>query len=274
MGEVVEILPEHRNLFAAPIVFVIVVAFQFFSWWLEQLKKGGGKSATATRLRGEIKDILKEASSLSQHGRGNRNPTGAPELVISSDCIHYRRRFPILLQGVKSATATRLRGEIKDILKEASYSSQPSTFAQAAIASAKEKELANCTSLQLHPFNYVFILIIYTITYLHSWGTCIYPYIVTEGNYMQYAWDQSCVCIVTYTLYSYDVFKRRVEWLIKFMQFSMPYYFHVLTYVVLVCWFWRVPVASISRQLVQPFGNAFLFRIYLPSPLFFLFGYF
>ncbi|CAN6541412.1 unnamed protein product [Malus baccata var. baccata] len=66
MGEVVEILPEHRNLFAAPIVFVIVVAFQFFSWWLEQLKKGGGKSATATRLRGEIKDILKVASSLSQ----------------------------------------------------------------------------------------------------------------------------------------------------------------------------------------------------------------
>ncbi|TQE06155.1 hypothetical protein C1H46_008220 [Malus baccata] len=66
MGEVVEILPEHRNLFAAPIVFVIVVAFQFFSWWLEQLKKGGGKSATATRLHGEIKDILKEASSLSQ----------------------------------------------------------------------------------------------------------------------------------------------------------------------------------------------------------------
>ncbi|RXH74909.1 hypothetical protein DVH24_029630 [Malus domestica] len=252
MGEVIETLPEHRSLLAAPIVFIIVVAFQFFSRWLEQLKK-----------------------------------------------------------GVKSATATRLRGEIKDILKEASYSSQPSTFAQAAIASAKEKELANCTSLQLHPFNYVFILIIYTITYLHSWGTCIYPYIVTEGNYMQYAWDQSCVCIVTYTLYSYDVFKRRVEWLIKFMQFSMPYYFHVslthqvkdsnsgtclpdqelhgkeiklsydvylrilfilkvLTYVVLVCWFWRVPVGSISQQLVQPFGNAFLFRIYCPSPLFFL----
>ncbi|XP_062117857.1 protein GET1 isoform X2 [Humulus lupulus] len=29
----------------------------------------------------------------------------------------------------------------------------------------------------------------------------------------------------------------------------------VLTYLVLVCWFWRVPVATISEQLVQPFGR-------------------
>ncbi|KAM1836256.1 hypothetical protein ACFX14_018207 [Malus domestica] len=65
MGEVIETLPEHRSLLAAPIVFIIVVAFQFFSRWLEQLKKGV-KSATATRLRGEIKDILKEASYSSQ----------------------------------------------------------------------------------------------------------------------------------------------------------------------------------------------------------------
>ncbi|CAN6541409.1 unnamed protein product [Malus baccata var. baccata] len=128
MGEVIETLPEHRSLLSAPIVFIIVIAFQFFSRWLEQLKKG----------------------------------------------------------GVKSATATRLRGEIKDILKEASYSSQPSTFAQAAklrrIAASKEKELA----------------------------------------------------------------------------YSRPHL--VLTYVVLVCWFWRVPVASISQQLAQPFGKMISWR--------------
>jgi hypothetical protein len=29
-----------------------------------------------------------------------------------------------------------------------------------------------------------------------------------------------------------------------------------LTYGMLLIWFWRVPVASISQQLVQPFGNA------------------
>ncbi|CAN6680596.1 unnamed protein product [Malus baccata var. baccata] len=129
MGEVIEIIPEHRSLSSAPNVFIIVVAVA---------RAGGVKSATATRLRGEIKDILKEASSLSQ----------------------------------------------------------PSTFAQAAklrrIAASKEKELA----------------------------------------------------------------------------YSRPHL--VLTYVVLVCWFWRVPVASISQQLAQPFGNAFLYRIYCPSPLFFL----
>ncbi|BBH08105.1 hypothetical protein Prudu_020204 [Prunus dulcis] len=52
-------------------------------------------------------------------------------------------------RGVKTATANRLRGEIKDLLKEASSLSQPSTFAQAAklrrMAAVKEKELANCT---------------------------------------------------------------------------------------------------------------------------------
>ncbi|KAM1047517.1 hypothetical protein ACFX2C_026866 [Malus domestica] len=66
MGEVIETLPAYRSSFAAPIVFIVVVAFQFLSRWLEQLKKGGVKNATATRLRGEIKDLLKEASSLSQ----------------------------------------------------------------------------------------------------------------------------------------------------------------------------------------------------------------
>lgn len=29
----------------------------------------------------------------------------------------------------------------------------------------------------------------------------------------------------------------------------------MFTYIVLVLWFWRTPVASISQQLVQPFGN-------------------
>ncbi|XP_048431198.1 protein GET1-like [Pyrus x bretschneideri] len=65
-SDYLETLPAHRSSFAAPIVFIVVVAFQFLSRWLEQLKKGGVKSATATRLRGEIKGLLKEASSLSQ----------------------------------------------------------------------------------------------------------------------------------------------------------------------------------------------------------------
>ncbi|CAN0873647.1 Protein GET1 [Linum grandiflorum] len=29
----------------------------------------------------------------------------------------------------------------------------------------------------------------------------------------------------------------------------------VVTYVVLVCWFWRAPIAVVSQQLVQPFGK-------------------
>lgn len=31
----------------------------------------------------------------------------------------------------------------------------------------------------------------------------------------------------------------------------------VVIYFVLICWFWRAPVAAISQQLVQPFGNIY-----------------
>ncbi|KAI5319872.1 hypothetical protein L3X38_039580 [Prunus dulcis] len=129
MGEVVETLEGHRRSVAAPLVFIVVVVLQFVSRGLQQLKKRGVKTATANRLRGEIKDLLKEASSLSQ----------------------------------------------------------PSTFAQAAklrrMAAVKEKELAN----------FLFIS-------------------------------------------------------------------KVLTYLVLIWWFWRVPIASISQELVQPFGKVLSWR--------------
>ncbi|XP_050376229.1 protein GET1 [Argentina anserina] len=142
-----ETLLEHRISAAAPLVFIIVVAFQFLSRWLEQLKKKGPKTAAGTRLRKEIKELLNEASSLSQ----------------------------------------------------------PSTFAQAAklrrMATAKEKELAN--HQELH--------------------------------------GKEIKC-------SYELYLR------------VLFIFKVLTYFVLVCWFWRVPVAYISQQLVQPFGKVLSWR--------------
>ncbi|KAI5319869.1 hypothetical protein L3X38_039577 [Prunus dulcis] len=142
MGEVVETLEGHRRSVAAPLVFIVVVVLQFVSRGLQQLKKRGVKTATANRLRGEIKDLLKEASSLSQ----------------------------------------------------------PSTFAQAAklrrMAAIKEKELANYQEL--------------------------------HGKERK----------LSYELYLKVLFISKV-----------------LTYLVLIWWFWRVPVASISQQLVQPFGK-------------------
>ncbi|XP_059438514.1 protein GET1-like isoform X3 [Corylus avellana] len=116
---------KHRGSLAAPLIFMIVISFHLLSRWLEHLKKKGSKSTVVIQLRGEINQLLKEASSLSE----------------------------------------------------------PSTFAQATklrrLAAAKEKELANC---------------------------------------------------------------------------------EVLTYFVLICWFWRVPVATISHQLVQPFGRVLSWR--------------
>lgn len=132
MGD--EASEEHQRSLAAPFIFFVVLAFQFASHWIDHFEKGGSK----TKLRGEIKELLKEASSLSQ----------------------------------------------------------PSTFAQAAklrrLAAAKEKELAKCQNL-------------------HDKDTDLYS---------------------------------------KALFFSKG-----LTYLILLIWFWRYPVASISQQLVQPFGR-------------------
>ncbi|KAL9267869.1 GET1-like protein [Drosera capensis] len=96
----------------------------------------------------------------------------------SSDRVHHRFRHPvspqiprtphqginkvvvgsgggpgIILSGTLSETELKLRAEIRELLKEASAYSQPSTFAQAAklrrIAAAKEKELAKIQEVQM-----------------------------------------------------------------------------------------------------------------------------
>jgi hypothetical protein len=136
-------IEEHQRSLAAPLVFLIVLAFQFASHWIDLLKKSGSEKEKEIKLRAEIKQLLKEANSLSQ----------------------------------------------------------PSTFAQGAKlkrqAAAKEKELAKCQDL-------------------HDKDT---------------------------TLYS------------NALLFSK-----VLTYLILLIWFWSSPVASISQQLVQPFGRLLSWR--------------
>lgn len=148
MGEEEILIGEQpRRSLAAPLIFFIVVAFQFVSIYLLQLKKKGSKSAAEIQLRAEIKQLLKDASALSQ----------------------------------------------------------PSTFAQAAklrrLAAAKEKELA---------------------------------------NYKE-AHDKEM--------------KRSSDSYPKILFISK-----VVTYFVLICWFWRTPVAEISQQLVQPFGRFLSWR--------------
>ncbi|KAF3974761.1 hypothetical protein CMV_001909 [Castanea mollissima] len=147
MGEEVESVG-HRVSVAAPLIFTIVITFQLLSGWLERLKKkGGSTNATVIQLHVEIKQLLKEASSLSR----------------------------------------------------------PSTFAQAAklrrLAAAKEKELAN--------------------------------YLESHSREMKMSYD---------------------------LYLKVLFLFKVLTYFVLICWFWRVPVATISQRLVQPFGNLLSWR--------------
>ncbi|KAG2695178.1 hypothetical protein I3843_07G003000 [Carya illinoinensis] len=137
----------HQGSMASLLVFMIVISFQLVSIWLERLKKRGPKSAEVLQLQGEIKQLLKEASSLSQ----------------------------------------------------------PSTFAQAAklrrLAAAKEKEVAD--------------------------------YQESHGQEMKMSYG---------------------------LHLKVLFLFKVLTYFVLVCWFWGVPVATISQQLVQPFGRVLSWR--------------
>ncbi|XP_059438513.1 protein GET1-like isoform X2 [Corylus avellana] len=57
---------KHRGSLAAPLIFMIVISFHLLSRWLEHLKKKGSKSTVVIQLRGEINQLLKEASSLSE----------------------------------------------------------------------------------------------------------------------------------------------------------------------------------------------------------------
>ncbi|CAE6192924.1 unnamed protein product [Arabidopsis arenosa] len=61
-----EKLIEDRGFLAAPLTFFVVVAFQLLSKWLDQLKKKGSKNTRESELRSEIKQLLREASVLSQ----------------------------------------------------------------------------------------------------------------------------------------------------------------------------------------------------------------
>ncbi|GMP97309.1 hypothetical protein CsSME_00045614 [Camellia sinensis var. sinensis] len=61
-----ETIEEHGRSLAAPIIFTIVVAFQFIFRFIEQKKKKGSKSGVEAQLHAEIKQLYKEASSISQ----------------------------------------------------------------------------------------------------------------------------------------------------------------------------------------------------------------
>lgn len=134
---------ENQRSLAAPFIFFVVLAFHFASQRINQSKKSGSDKEKEAELHREIKELLKEASSLAQ----------------------------------------------------------PSTFAQGAKlkrkAAAKEKELAKFQNL-------------------HVKDTALYS---------------------------------------KFLLISK-----VLTYLIFLMWFWSVPVASISQQLVQPFGRLLSWR--------------
>ncbi|KAL7197370.1 hypothetical protein ACSBR2_019995 [Camellia fascicularis] len=146
-GVMDETIEEHGRSLAAPIIFTIVVAFQFIFRFIEQKKKKGSKSGVEAQLHAEIKQLYKEASSMSQ----------------------------------------------------------PSTFAQAAklkrMALAKEKDLAKIQELHKKEMKL-----------------------------------------------SYDAYLKGLTTLKIFTYFS------------LICWFWRIPVAAISKQLVEPFGKVLSWR--------------
>ncbi|KAG4973521.1 hypothetical protein JHK87_030342 [Glycine soja] len=134
-----EISQERERSLAAPLIFLIVAVFKFAYYCLDHAKKkSGSDSEKEIQLRAEIKQLLKEASSMSQ----------------------------------------------------------PSTFAQAAklkrLAVAKERELSKYQNSSHKDDNASYTKVLLILKYL--------------------------------------------------------------TYGVLLIWFWRVPVASISLQLVQPFG--------------------
>ncbi|XP_050226364.1 protein GET1 isoform X2 [Mercurialis annua] len=131
-----------------------------------------------------------------------RSSLAAPLIFLTVICFQLiSARLELLKKrAAKSATEVQLRAEIKQLLKEASSYSQPSTFALAAklrrLAAAKEKELANRQEMHMKEMKL-----------------------------------------------SYDLYLR--------VTFGLK----IVTYFLMICWFWRTPVAAISQQLVQPFGR-------------------
>ncbi|GAB2227249.1 hypothetical protein Droror1_Dr00009062 [Drosera rotundifolia] len=83
------------------------------------------------------------------------NSLAAPTVFIIVFVIQFLPRYleHHIKSGTLSETELKLRAEIRELLKEASAYSQPSTFAQAAklrrIAATKEKELAKIQEVQM-----------------------------------------------------------------------------------------------------------------------------
>uniref|UniRef100_A0A151UGQ2 Tryptophan-rich protein n=1 Tax=Cajanus cajan TaxID=3821 RepID=A0A151UGQ2_CAJCA len=123
-------------------------------------------------------------------------------IVAAFQFAYYRLDHVIKKSGSDSEKEIQLRAEIKQLLKEASLMSQPSTFAQAAklkrLAAAKEKELSKYQNSS------------------HK--------------------DKASF--------------TKVLLILKELQIYI--YF---SFLMLLIWFWRVPVATIPEQLVQPFGS-------------------
>ncbi|XP_075090354.1 protein GET1-like isoform X2 [Nicotiana tabacum] len=126
----------------------------------------------------------------------------APMIFLIVVAVQYLSRYVEINMSRVSVNAEelQLRAEIKQLLKEANAMSQPSTFAQATklrrMAAAKEQELVkNREKLR---------------------------------KVMKSSYDSHTKTLM----------------ILK-----------VLMYLLLIIWFWRIPVASIPKQLVQPFGN-------------------
>ncbi|XP_006340002.1 uncharacterized protein [Solanum tuberosum] len=126
----------------------------------------------------------------------------APIIFLIVVAVQYLSRYVELNTSrvAVNAEELKLRAEIKQLQKEANAMSQPSTFAQAAklrrTAAAKEQELAKNQEKLMKE--------------------------------MKSSYDKN----------------RKALMVVK-----------ILTYFLMIIWFWRIPVASIPKQLLQPFGR-------------------
>ncbi|XP_071694822.1 protein GET1-like [Rutidosis leptorrhynchoides] len=130
------------------------------------------------------------------------SPLVAPIIFILVLIYHLFDKFLIVAkQKVRvNEKDAELRAEIKQLLKEAATLSEPSTFAQSAklkrMAAAKGRELST----------------------------------------------------------SQNTARKDVRPLVNLLE-KLLLIGKVLMYVLLIVWFWRIPVAAISKELVEPFGR-------------------
>ncbi|KAE9450007.1 hypothetical protein C3L33_18092, partial [Rhododendron williamsianum] len=286
-------IEEHGRSLAAPIIFTIVVAFQLLSRFIEHKKKNQGVTeetkieehgrSLAVPVVFMIVFTFQSLSRFLEHEKKHN---------VTYLILYFFGSLLFSQKGSKSGWRTNCAERLSKCIRRPAPChiimpvGRPSTFAQAAklrrMAASKEKDLAKSTKflvvimkasdpppLQAEytiklKMDRVFLNVCFEgIKYLAGFrgllGSEGRERFVARGGS-----DGNVEKASSLKFYEYGCVVQELH--SKEMKLSYDSYskgltiLKVFTFFSLVCWFWRLPVAAISKQLVEPFGKVLSWR--------------